>query len=387
MASDRYNDVWFADPLTGWAIIPSDGLKEDGLIYKTIDAGLTWKTQFKSYKHLRSVCFLDSLTGFVGFLWDGTASPLLKTTDGGETWNTALISGPTPSGICGMMRVNDSTIVGAGQVQGPAHFIRTTDRGRTWSSVALSAEERNWAIDCYFWSTDSGIVAGGKIGDLGMLSSHIWRTTDGGAHWTDAYIGPLQDPQHGEWCWKISFPTEDIGYIAIEHNRGPSRYLKTTDRGETWQRNEIPNATIHLQGCGFISELHGWMGGRGSGAYVTEDGGLSWSSTIDIKFINRLRFFGDSLGYAAGLYVYKLSKEKSDVAPQFTTNATMYYDANEAALHYDRFQDRTISIRDLLGREVLQVSLHEYVDRLHVANLSPGIYIASSGTESIKFSR
>ncbi|HET6511149.1 MAG TPA: hypothetical protein VFH43_03080, partial [Candidatus Kapabacteria bacterium] len=62
-ANDRYNDVWFVDPMTGWAIIPSDGFKEDGMIYKTTDGGATWVMQFKSYKHLRSVCFLDPLVG------------------------------------------------------------------------------------------------------------------------------------------------------------------------------------------------------------------------------------------------------------------------------------------------------------------------------------
>ena len=387
-ANDRYNDVWFVDPMTGWAIIPSDGFKEDGMIYKTTDGGATWEMQFKSYKHLRSVCFLDPLVGFVGFLFDGTSSPLLKTTDGGETWNTVEITGSMPSGICGMMRVNDSTIVGTGQVQSPAHFIRTTDRGLTWTSVALSDNERDWAIDCYFWSSDSGIVAGGKMGELGMITSHIWQTTDGGEHWTDAYSGPVQNPQQGEWCWKISFPTPDVGYIAFEQNRGPSRYLKTTDRGVTWERHEIPNATIHLQGCGFITETHGWMGGRGNGAYVTTDGGSTWSTTPDIKFINRLRFFGDSIGYAAGLQVYKLSKETSDVEVSAMPDVAISYDARRASLNVMSGSRSTLSISDILGRVVMGSEIEEDMQQVDVSRLPSGVYVAQlSDGRSLKFSR
>jgi photosystem II stability/assembly factor-like uncharacterized protein len=388
-AEDRYNDVWFVDPLVGWAIIPSDGFKEDGFIYKTTDGGSTWETQYKSYKHLRSVCFLDPLVGFVGFLWGGTESPLLRTTDGGITWNTADITGSMPSGICGMMRVDDSTVVASGQVYGPAHFLRTTDRGESWQSVALTDREADWAIDCYFWSRDSGIVVGGSMGSMGSLLSHIWQTTDGGRHWTDKYIGPEQNPQEGEWCWKISFPSSDVGYISLEQNRGAARYLKTTDRGRTWRRHEIPNATIHLQGCGFISELQGWMGGRGNGAYVTDDGGATWNSTPDLKFINRLRFFGDSLGYAAGQQIYKLTKEKSYIAEQPSMGSAMTYDRRRSEITLaDDANAGSVSITDLSGRQITTIRYYAGMRRVDLSSLPEGIYFAHrENGEILKFIR
>src|SRR5688572_11973448 len=72
-ADDRYNDIWFADPMIGWAVIPSDQ-NDPGIIYKTTDGGDTWTSQFESPRHLRSVCFFDSLIGFVGFIRSDTAS-------------------------------------------------------------------------------------------------------------------------------------------------------------------------------------------------------------------------------------------------------------------------------------------------------------------------
>jgi photosystem II stability/assembly factor-like uncharacterized protein len=387
--SDRYNDVWFITPDLGWAIVPSDGgTKPDGFIYKTTDGGATWTTQYATTQHLRSVCFLDERIGFVGVLFDGSASPLLRTTDGGETWTRADIEGSMPTGICGLMRVNDSTIVGSGQVYGPAHFIRTTDRGATWASIALGTED-DWAIDCYFWSTDSGIVAGGSKASGQPMVSHIWQTTDGGANWTDSYVGQPDSPVDGEWCWKISFPSREVGYISIEQDRGNSRILKTTDRGVTWQRIVIPQAGSRLQGCGFITDLHGWIGGRSFGAYVTEDGGLTWSSTKDIQFVNRFRFFGDSLGYVAGDRVYKLTSTAAVAEDLSTTSRSMLYDAAHTSLVVTSSgAQRTLTVSNILGREVMRKQVLSEREMIDVRDLPHGTYFARTDNEqALKFSR
>jgi photosystem II stability/assembly factor-like uncharacterized protein len=383
-ASDRYNDVWFATPEIGWAIIPGDFM-DSGFVYKTIDGGMHWtKADVDPTLHYRSICFIDTLVGFVGRLSGLDRSPLIATFDGGDTWDTVTFDGPTPVGICGMMRVDDSTVVGSGQVYGPAHFIKTTDRGKTWKSYALPASAKTWGIDCYFTSRDSGIVVGGNYPEDERSHAIIYRTTDGGEHWTTAYF----DSSPGEWCWKITFPSRLVGYISIEDYEGASNYLKTTDGGETWQRMTIRPNHFAYQGVGFIDELHGWMGGRANVCHYTTNGGESWAVDDELAYVNRFRFFGDSVGYAAGKYIYKLSKTSS-VKQTASSQTSMRYDpASSTIIVSTPSTARTFGIIDILGREVMSSALDQERSTIDVSGLSTGIYIVRSDLgESLKFSR
>ena len=74
--------VFFSDPYTGYASGQSEEGK--GVIFKTIDAGITWDTAYLGpYEdNYYSVCFPDADTGYVVGAW----GHILKTTDAGTTW-------------------------------------------------------------------------------------------------------------------------------------------------------------------------------------------------------------------------------------------------------------------------------------------------------------
>ena len=77
---DRYEDVYFINPSTGWVIHFS------GKIYKTVNGGITFTQQSNnSGAVFRCTGFFDENTGIIGTLND-TAS-LLRTTNSGLNWS------------------------------------------------------------------------------------------------------------------------------------------------------------------------------------------------------------------------------------------------------------------------------------------------------------
>jgi photosystem II stability/assembly factor-like uncharacterized protein len=309
----RYNDVYFVTPSRGWFVNGS------GQIYLTVDGGASCQLQFdRRETHFRSIGFVDSLTGWAGNVGPGEfgatdTTTIYQTIDGGRTWTPMNnFIGPKPRGLCGMHVVNDSVICAVGRVRGPAFFARTTDRGKTWVSKDMSQYAAG-LIDVYFFHPDTGIAVGLTNVVHNSSSGVVLFTTDGGQTWEKRFT----TTRIGEWCWKISFPTKEVGYASIQRNSQTSNhFLKTTDGGKTWQEKPFPIAPYFIQGIGFINEKLGWIGGRNaaSSGYQTDDGGENWQPAGFGSQLNRFRFLNDSLGYAVGQQAYKYTAKTTGVA-------------------------------------------------------------------------
>ncbi len=369
----RHDDITFSDPDHGWIV------NLDGQIWRTSDAGETWeKTVDNGFTHrFRSVAFADTLTGWAGSLFDEN-SVLFETKDGGQTWAdiTSRIANPRPVGICGMWAVNDSVVYGVGAFFGSPRVIKSIDGGLTWTSTDLSGQVA-LLVDVYFKDELEGIIIGGS--QLGVGSeSIILRTTDGGKSWQEVHRSAPDPGVDGEWGWKISFPSAEVGYVAVEYvsNRDnhPAKVHKTTDGGLTWTELAVTGSRDHagLQSVGFVNDRTGWTSGRGT-ISVTTDGGQSWSqldSYLPLRpegqldgAVNRFFVLSDTLAYAVGERVYRYTGGSVSTAVAHTTVLPQSFriDQNypnpfnaQTRIHYELF--RAVRVRivvyDALGRRV-----------------------------------
>ncbi len=411
----RYDDIFFVNPQVGWAIDPFDtiyytsGTTLDsifhiGRVYKTIDGGQTWIIQLDSSRnHFRSLAFVDSLHGwlfsFGVFPGDvGYDSTLItETTDGGETWFTPKgnIEGDKPAGICGVRVVNKDVVYGVGRWNGPPYLLKTTNAGKTWKSIDMSGYA-SMLIDCHFWTVDSGIVVGGFDTNTTPL---ILFTSDGGEHWEVRYRGT---DKFKEWCWKISFPSTNIGYVSVETFDRQGYLLKTTDKGSTWQPITIPGS-FNLEGVGFINDTVGWAGGWNAYAYVTTNGGETWRAGIVGMNVNRFHFFGDSIGYCAGQSIFKLSvKRPSNVVSHplnpFALNNYPNPFSSETTVTFTlkKSEQVTLTIYDILGRTCAvacnefkeagnhSIPLGKYLSDRTVFPASTYYYVLKAGNEQLQ---
>ncbi|NNE69257.1 MAG: hypothetical protein HKN29_02710 [Rhodothermales bacterium] len=187
-------------------------------------------------------------------------------------------------------------------------------------------------MDVHFFDQDTGIAVGGTSESL-RGNAVVLRTTDGGSTWSRVYESVKGSGISGEWGWKISFPSPEVGFVSVEYasnNDGhPAKILKTTDAGVTWTALDVTGSVSRagLQGIGFRTETEGWASGRGVTSY-TADGGNTWTQLLDWAAaeqtdqggnvlaspagqldgaINRIIFVNDSLGVAVGRRVYLLN--------------------------------------------------------------------------------
>jgi hypothetical protein len=208
-------------------------------------------------------------------------------------------------------------------------------------------------------------------------------TSDGGTTWQVKHTSA----HDAEICWKISFPSANIGYVSLESFRGtsPQYFLKTTDGGMTWQDMSFSTSgTYDAEGIGFINDSTGWIGG-GSFNYKTTDGGLTWSEDSWGSTVNRFRFFSDTLGYAAGAAIYKFE----DGAVTVTHNSSLekslvhifpnpFVSDISITIQKQNVKNITFRIKDIFGQPIYLKELNNldafYTDMLDLSWVSKGVY-------------
>jgi len=312
--SARYDDVFFVDALTGWAV--GGGAKT---IYKTTDGGQNWNLKFQSpasLDYLRSIEFVSATVGYVGSL----NGRLYQTLDGGETWeniagrvpvNLTYQGSPITSlpGICGLSAPTESTIYGAGiWNNGPAYVIKTIDGGQNWQTFDLSAYATQ-LVDILFLDENEGYVTGraNPIAEGGI----ILHTIDGGATWEVVHKTMIS----GDYIWKIQSPDglHYFGSIQSLPSTGNVRFAKSTDGAVTWSTLPVSDSKwYYIQMIGFKDALTGWTGGTANGGgetvlYETTDGGTTWRS-IPVgcnSTFNRFFRVDEETIYLTGAQVYK----------------------------------------------------------------------------------
>lgn len=319
-ADSRYDDLWFVDAQTGWMV------DLGGRFHRTTDGGDTWtllQDETTGFNGGRSITFVDAQRGWIGTLAD-SSHVLFQTTDGGQTLTNVSdrIVGPSvQSGICGLWAVDAQTVYGVGGILGGAKLIKTTDGGQTWTSRDLSTvvDSLYFLVDVRFFDRDRGFAVG-SIRDGGQQHAAVILTEDGGQTWSVRHVSSGPD----EWGWKITFPTPDVGYVAVQgFEPALAKVLKTMDGGATWTELPVPPGTF-FSGIAFLSEAVGWVGGdfepdRRPLAQTT-DGGATWTvlpMPSDPTVVNRIRFFsfgGETVGFAGGGFGYRYSPPSVPVA-------------------------------------------------------------------------
>jgi photosystem II stability/assembly factor-like uncharacterized protein len=303
VARGKQDDMWWLDPTHGFL---ASG--PNGSIYETLDSGASWSPVMTSpTTYFRALLFTDAMHGFAGNIGAGLspsisdANVLYRTVDGGDTWTPVTeITGDAPSGLCNFTAVDATHLFGIGRANGPTHLLSSSDGGATWTSVAIPA--LRMAIDAHFSTPTTGLVAG--MNEAGHCA--ILRTTDGGASFEPVF----ESSTESTLCWKLHFPSENVGYVAVQDTTvGPATFARTHDGGLTWEELPLPTSFYPAIGVGFLTDEIGWMVSEDPSmpAYRTFDGGDTWEEELDLVGpINRFRFVDDHTVYAVGGAVWTL---------------------------------------------------------------------------------
>ena len=233
---------------TGEADIRSDFDAGDG-IYKSTDAGKTWSYAGLRDTHMTTRIVVDprkpnvAYAASMGHVFKPNPERgIFKTTDGGATWHRVLF-------------VDDKT-GGVDLVMDP----RTPD-------VLYAAM---WQAQRVPWKLTSGGPGSG-----------IYKTTDGGAHWTNISKHPgLPGGVLGKIGISVAASNPRIVYAIIQARAGG--VFRSNDAGATWTRT---NAEMKLRQRAFyymaifVDPTNSQIAyaPEVDGVYKTKDGGKTWS--------------------------------------------------------------------------------------------------------------
>jgi photosystem II stability/assembly factor-like uncharacterized protein len=217
--SRSVNSICFTSRAVGWAVT------DTAQIYKSTDSGATWTLQFSTPRADFGDClFFDDSTGFAaGSDMNGAnmynEGILYKTVNGGTSWTLAksyLITIWSISSLAFPDRRH-------GWALGDYDLLKTTDGGLSWQTpVAFSA-----ITDSEYVKTSgyiNRICFEDTLNGFGIgRNGHIIRTRDGGASWTVV-------TSTAPWPEGISFADREHGVVVGE--RGA--VLTSSDSGSFW---------------------------------------------------------------------------------------------------------------------------------------------------------
>ncbi|WP_245395680.1 photosynthesis system II assembly factor Ycf48 [Anthocerotibacter panamensis] len=216
---------------------------------------------------LLDVTFVSPQTGWLV----GSKTTVLKTEDGGKTWQTAFaqrLKGPTDAEgkqedlKARFLSVDFSKDGQEGWIVGkPRIVLHTEDGGKSWFAIPL-----NKRID---GNPLLITVLGKGVAELAMDTGFVFKTEDGGKVWralTPSSAGGLRN----------IYRTEDGSYWAVSA-RG-STYLTWTPGQPEWTNHER-RSPKRIQNLVFVDQgSRGIMLNNGGEMQISEDRGKTWGN-------------------------------------------------------------------------------------------------------------
>lgn len=252
------------------------GAAGSNLIQMSRNRGYTWQNYsfVTGGGVIKSIALspLDTLQMLVGVEVNGSPDRVVKTTDGGSTWNTTWSGTFNYFGKPVECKPQHPDTV---YTMSNDTLWRSIDFGTTWTIVTrVNGLFNNWC-DAEIRPDSANII---YVGDN---SSGIWKSTDHGLNWRKVYstVGEIPsiaiDPFNPQVAYASKFG-------------GGGGMVKTTDGGETWLPLTTPIGsgnswwvTTSIVSPGYV--YFGTYGASPTGPFFSRDSGAHWQqiATVD----------------------------------------------------------------------------------------------------------
>lgn len=191
----------------------------------------------------------------------GGNTGLIKSTDGGKTWQqVATILEPPVDFHAMSVSKSDSNVI-IGYDSAGRGLFKTMDAGKTWESLAIPDYITALVID----PNDANVIFAGFAG----TQKGIAKSTDGGMSWT------VLDGYKGLTIFTLYFDDKGILYTHTSE----TGLAKSSDMGKTWEIIRKPDLTIMsitADSQNKIIYVAGYSPDGFQEVYKSSDDGNSW---------------------------------------------------------------------------------------------------------------
>jgi photosystem II stability/assembly factor-like uncharacterized protein len=284
-----------------------------GTVVRTTDGGATWQVMTvpsADSLDFRDIAAFDDRRAYVLSIGNGSASRIYRTVDGGATWGLQFTNSDTAAFYdCFDFWNFERGLAMSDPVRGRLRVIATASGGATWTE--LPAERIPPAIP-----GEGGFAASGTclvvlqpdnvwIATGGGGEARAYRSATGGINWQIAST-PIRSGTPARGIFSIAFADARRGVAVGGDYQAPTdttaNVALTDDGGATW-RLATGRAMGYRSGVAYLPE----SGGRvliavgTSGSDYSADGGETWTG-IDTVGFNTVAFARGSpaVGWAVG---------------------------------------------------------------------------------------
>ncbi|MEP6819650.1 MAG: hypothetical protein ABJA18_08960 [bacterium] len=276
------------------------------------------------------------------FYFGAVAGGVWKTTDAGQTWKPIFDSQPVAS--IGALAVSNSDpnviYVGTGEadmrsdITYGAGMYKSVDAGKSWSYIGLSETRQIGRVLIDPKDSDVVLVAALGHGFGPNAQRGVYLTTDGGKTWTrvlskDENTGAIDlafDPDNSRTVYASLWNVRRPPYVTYAPITGPGGGIyKSTDGGATWKQitgHGLPTGNLGRIGLDVVAGQRGKRvfalidAGTSSGLYRSDNSGEDWIlMSADARIVSRGWYFGEvrsdpknpDLVYVSNVSLYRSS--------------------------------------------------------------------------------
>ncbi len=258
----------------------------NGTILRTVDGGATWQKrtiQDTDSLQFRDVYAVNADTAYVLSIGKGSDSRIYKTIDGGNSWALQFKSNITDAFFDCMAFWNPKTgIAFSDAVDGEFIIIKTTNGGVSWNRLPPARLPTAQQGEASFASSGTCVATQGDslawIGTGGAARPRVLRTKDRGQTW-EAFPVPL-DAGTGAGVASLIFRDARHGLALGGDIPAPatsdSSVAITADGGVTWKLAETPPLNSPVYGSAYVPGTRSVVAVGPGGVAFSPNEGLSW---------------------------------------------------------------------------------------------------------------
>ena len=227
-----------------------------GLFLKTTNKGQSWFTLDNlpaNVYYLTGMCFINQNTGFVTAAFDhygGIIDGVLKTTDGGVSWNTSTTVDSIV--LTNIFSPDGSLVIASGWKRNYGTtsngiILRSSNGGENWTEQYF--QESSGFRDLHFINSLTGYLVGSDTTIFGLPQATIYKTTNAGMNWHNVH-----KVNHLCSYYGIEISSSGIGFAIgdlIEYWNDKillnnPLISRTSNFGNNWIDNFLPDTSIIL---------------------------------------------------------------------------------------------------------------------------------------------
>ncbi len=278
----------------------------NGTILRTTDGGASWQPRpiaGTMALDFRDIDAFGERVAYVLSIGPGEASRIYKTADGGERWDLQFANLDPKVFLDAMAFWNaDRGVAFSDSVDGHFVVFTTTDGGRKWNRVPSDRLPAALDGEGAFAASGTNVAVGERDRAwIGTTAGRVLRTLDGGRTWTIASTPVRADKSAG--IFSIAFRSATDGIVVggdfNQPDEAADNAAVTSDGGATW--------TL-VKGLRGYRSVVAWSGrGRGpavaigpAGADASVDGGRTWTALAGEGYDSVSFVPGALIGWAAG---------------------------------------------------------------------------------------